>query len=203
MSHFCNSWLLMQSRLHTAGLFPKRLLQLPYNFKPIYICFNWNRFNWITKNRTRASKLLLIPWQESRYVQTFLRGRVFLRIVIHTHAIISWCSLWALLTVRQPPISPCRTPRRCSRPRASWGRCQRRARLLESSLCNCYSKWSRSRNFLRKINRDSKTLHGFKVKKKDRMNMKMGVTREDILVDLHGGCWEGSLSLVARTTVTL
>ena len=154
MSHFCNSWLLMQSRLHTAGLFPKRLLQLPYNFKPIYICFNWNRFNWITKNRTRASKLLLIPWQESRYVQTFLRGRVFLRIVIHTHAIISWCSLWELLTVRQPPISPCRTPRRCSRPRASWGRCQRRARLLESSFCNCYSKWSRSLSFLRRNSRE-------------------------------------------------
>ena len=150
------------STLCTAGLFPKRLFQLPYNFKPIYICFNWNRFNWITKNRTRASKLLLIPWQESRYVQTFLRGRVFLRIVIHTHAIISWCSLWELLTVRQPPISPCRTPRRCSRPRASWGRCQRRARPLESSFCNCYSKWSRSLSFLRRNSRDRTPLHGLK-----------------------------------------
>ena len=92
----------------------------------------------------------------------FLRGRVFLRIVIHTHAIISWCSLWELLTVRQPPISPCRTPRRCSRPRASWGRCQRRARLLESSFCNCYSKWSRSLSFLRRNSRDRKPLHGLK-----------------------------------------
>ena len=32
---------------------------------------------------------------------------------------------------------------------------------------------------------------------------KCALTRENILVDLHGGCLLGSLSLVARTTVTL
>ena len=39
-----------------------------------------------------------------------------------------------------------------------------------------------------KFKRDRKPLHGFKETKKEGMNMKMGVTREDILVDLHGGC---------------
>ena len=99
-------------------------------------------------------------------------GRAFLRIFINTNAVISWCSLWALLlkvlTVIQPPISPCRTPRRCSRPRASWGRCQRRARLLESSFCNCYLKWSRSLSFLRRNSRDTYVANCFTDLKKQR-----------------------------------
>ena len=169
------------------------------------------------ENRLRAFQKKLMPCFDKI---SLLNLRHYTCTIVHyRHSIITWGALWALIcyTLSEGPFppfplsqtSPCRTPRICSRPRASWGRCRRRARLLKSGNATQIQIIDQKHFHVEiRVENYWPTQPAASVKLLENWFegsriMKMAFTRENILVDLHGGCWEGSLSLVARTTVTL